>query len=75
MARPKTGTPKKGKKGDRKHGRMKRKPAYVRYLAEHRREKNAARKLAKYMRKFPNFVPDNLDEKVQLYLNKLLRNA
>lgn len=74
MARPATGTPKKGKKG-RKFGRMKRKPAYVRYKAEDRRAKNKARKLAKYMKKFPNWVPNNLSDKVQLYLNNLLRSA
>jgi len=56
MARPSSGTPKKGKKG-RKIGRMKNKPAYKRYLAEDRRAKNKARKLAKYMRKFPNWKP------------------
>ena len=47
----------KGKK-NRKHGRMKRKPAYKRYLAEDRRAKNKARKLARYMKKFPNWKPN-----------------
>lgn len=46
-----------GSGGARKHGRMLRKPAYVRYLAEHRREKNKARKLKRYMEKFPNWKP------------------
>ena len=46
-----------GKGGTRKHGRMKKKPAYKRYLAEDRRAKNKARKLARYMKKFPNWKP------------------
>ena len=71
MARPNTGTHKKGKKG-RKHGRMKKKPAYKRYLAEDRRAKNKARKLAKYIRKYPNWEPFNISEDVLIYLKRLI---
>jgi len=63
-----------GKKG-RKHGRMKRKPAYQRYLLEHRREKNAAHKIYKYIKKFSNWTPINLNTVVEMYLKKLLKNG
>jgi len=51
-------TVRQGGKKHRKHGRMKNKPAYKRYLAEDRRAKNKARKLARYMKKFPNWEPN-----------------
>lgn len=46
MARPATGSIKKGKK-NRKHGRNKRSPAMQRYNAEDRANKNKARKIAR----------------------------
>jgi hypothetical protein len=57
----------KGKKG-RKIGRMKNKPAYKRYLAEDRRTKNKARRIARYMKKFPNWKPNNLSDKLSNYV-------
>jgi len=42
---------KKGKSGNAKHGRMKRKPSHIRYNAENRREKNKERRLARLARK------------------------
>ena len=55
-------TVRQGGKKNRKHGRMKKKPAYKRYLAEDRRAKNKARKLARYMKKFPNWEPTISEE-------------
>ena len=40
-------TRKKGKSGNKKHGRQKKKPAHIRYNSDGRREKNKARKAAK----------------------------
>jgi hypothetical protein len=42
---------KKGKSGNAKHGRGKRKPSHVRYNATNRREKNKEKKLARLARK------------------------
>lgn len=42
---------KKGKSGNRKHGRNKRKPSHIRYNVERRWEKNKARKIAKQAHK------------------------
>lgn len=72
MAARKTGSQSKGKKG-RKIGRMKRKPAYMRYLAENRRAKNKARRIARYMKRFPNWKPNNLSEELLGYLNMFLK--
>jgi len=36
--------------GAKKYGRNKRKPSAVRYLTEHRQEKNKRRKVAKHLR-------------------------
>lgn len=69
MAARKTGSQSKGKKG-RKIGRMKNKPAYKRYLSENRREKNKARRIVRYMKKFPKWKPINLSEKVALFVRK-----
>ena len=44
----------------RKIGRWLRKPSYKRYLAERRWLYNKARKIAKYIRKHPNWKPTNL---------------
>jgi len=44
-------TRKKGKSGNRKHGRNKRKPSHIRYNYERRWEKNKARRIAKQARK------------------------
>ena len=71
MARRQTGSQSKGKKG-RKHGRMKKKPAYKRYLAEDRRTKNKARRIARYMNKFPNWKPNNLSDKLSSYVKRYL---
>ena len=57
----------RGKKG-RKIGRTKNKPSYKRYLATDKRNRNAARKLKKYMKKFPNWKPNNVPDKVLKYL-------
>lgn len=46
MARPANGARKGGKK-NRKHGRNKRSPSMIRYVAEGRLAKNKARKIAK----------------------------
>ena len=40
-----------GKKGNKKHGRMKKKPSHIRYNAENRREKNKLRRMARIKRK------------------------
>lgn len=81
MARPKGKAPKGGKKGDKKWGRTKKKPAYIRYLANDGRAKRKARKIAKYMRKFPNWKytepPIRTDEpklanNVLIYLKRLI---
>ena len=40
--------PKKGKSGNKKHGRNAKKPAHIRYNAERRWEKNKARKSSKH---------------------------
>ena len=48
MAKPKTGSPKGGKKGTRKYGRNK--IVCERYRRENRLEKNKARKAAKRIR-------------------------
>ena len=69
MAARKTGSQSKGKKG-RKVGRMKKKPAYMRYLSEHRREKNKARHIVRYMKKFPNWEPINLSEMVAAFVKR-----
>ena len=42
---------KKGKSGNRKHGRNARKPSHIRYNVERRWEKNKARRIAKQARK------------------------
>jgi hypothetical protein len=68
---PKLKHRKDGKKS-RKHGRMKRKPAYKRYLAENRRAKNKARKIARYMNKFPNWKPVNLSVEMQVLVNRYI---
>lgn len=62
-----------GKKG-RKVGRMKKKPSYQRYLLENRRAKNKARKIDKYLKKFPLWKPCNLSSDVEIYLKKLLKS-
>ena len=69
MAARKTGSQSKGKKG-RKIGRMKRKPAYMRYLNGHRREKNKARRIVRYMKKFPNWKPTNLSDMVAAFVER-----
>ena len=56
----------------RKHGRMLKKPAYKRYLAEDRRTKNKARRIARYMKKFPNWRPTNLSDKISAYVKRYL---
>lgn len=61
-------TTKKGKKG-RKHGRQKRKPSYQKY----NRVKNKARKLYKYMKKFPNWKPTNLSKEIEAEIARLKR--
>ena len=80
MSKPTKGTPKGGKKG-RKIGRTKKKPTYIRYLANDGRAKRKARKIAKYMRKFPNWKytqpPIRTDEpklanNVLIYLKRLI---
>jgi len=45
---------KKGKSGDRKHGRLKRKPSHVRYTMEMRWLKNKARRQAKIRKMLQN---------------------
>jgi len=60
-----------GKKS-RKHGRMKRKPAYKRYLAENRRAKNKARRIVRYMKKFPNWKPINLTPEIQALVYRFI---
>ncbi|GJQ44104.1 MAG: hypothetical protein JETCAE03_36020 [Ignavibacteriaceae bacterium] len=69
---PKRKNRKEGKKS-RKHGRMKKKPAYKRYLAENRRAKNKARRIARYMKKFPNWKPVNLSVEMQTLVNRYIR--
>ena len=70
MAQRKNGsTQSKGKKG-RKFGRIKRKPSHMRYNAEDRAVKNKARRIARYMRKFPNWKPTNLSDKVAMFVEK-----
>jgi hypothetical protein len=56
VARYKYGS-KRAKKGDRKHGRCRRKPANKRYAAERRWEKAKARNVERMRRKFPNYRP------------------
>lgn len=63
---------KKGGKKGRKIGRMKKKPAYQRYLLENRRARNKAKKLFKYLKKFPNYKIIFIKEDVEKYLKKLL---
>lgn len=58
----------RGGKKNRKHGRMERKPAYKRYLASDRRNKNKARRIKRYMKKFPNWKPNNLSADVLKYI-------
>lgn len=74
MARPKTGSPKGGKKGDKKWGRNKKKPAYQRYLFNDGRAKRKALKIFRYMKKFPNWKPI-ITERIKPHLNKLLRSG
>lgn len=57
----------------RKIGRMKKKPAYKKYLAEGRRAKNGAQKLFNYMKKFQNWKPI-ITSNIQPHLNKLLKS-
>lgn len=72
MARPKGKTIKGGRNGNKKHGRMKNKPAYKRYLANDGRVKRKARKISRYLYKFPNWKPI-ITSKIEPYLNKLLK--
>lgn len=44
-------TRKKGKSGNRKHDRQRRKPSHIRYNVERRWEKNKERRIAKQARK------------------------
>lgn len=62
---------KKGKK-NRKWGRKGRRPSHKLYNAQQRWVRNKARRIAKQLRKFPNYKPFNLSDEVQLYLTKLL---
>lgn len=68
---PKRKNRKEGKKS-RKQGRMKRKPAYKRYLAENRRAKNKARRMARYMKKFPNWQPVNISNEMQALVSRYI---
>lgn len=62
--------PKKQRKGggSRKIGRWKKKPANKRYLAERRWAKNKARRIARYMRKHPNWRPAFISDDVKALL-------
>lgn len=82
MARPKGKTAKGGRNGDKKHGRMKNKPAYQRYLLNEGRAKKKAKKIFLYMKKFPNWEytepPERTDEpklanNVHKHLKRLLK--
>ena len=68
---PKRKNRKEGKKS-RKQGRTLRKPAYKRYLAENRRAKNKARRIARYMKKFPSWKPVNLSVEMQVLVNRYI---
>jgi len=65
---------KQGKKG-RKIGRNARKPSHKRYVAERRWIKNKARRIARMMRRHPNYpmpanLPDETKNWVRIYLKK-----
>jgi len=57
-----------GKKGNKKHGRQRKKPASMRYTNERRWIKNKAAKVRRYMRKFPNWKPDSVSGEVRTLL-------
>ena len=48
--------------GNKKHGRKKSKPAQRRYTESKRWITNKARRIAKYMKKFPNWEPILTDD-------------
>jgi len=64
---------KAGSGGKRKLGRNGRKPSQQRYNNESRWIRNKAKKIAKYLRRHPNWTPNNLDDLVKIELKKLLR--
>ncbi len=62
---------KTGKKGQ-KFGRKGRRPSHHRYNASKRWIKNKARKVAKQIKKFPNYKPYNLSGSVKVLVDEML---
>lgn len=56
----------------RKFGRTCKSPSHMRYNNEQRWVKNKAKRIAKHMRKFVNYLPYNLDPFVKIAVDRLL---
>lgn len=65
----------KGGKKNRKFGRQKRHPASQRYTSSKRWITNKAKKIAKYMIKFPNWKPNNLSPEVNVKVKAYIAKA
>jgi hypothetical protein len=66
-------TQKQGKKS-RKHGRCINSPAHKRYNAERRWLKHKAVRVARYIRKHPNWkLPGSMNEEVRFMVQNLLK--
>lgn len=60
-----------GKKGGRKFGRTNRGFSHTKYNNEKRWIINKAKRIAKHMKKFPNYEPFNLSGDVKYHLDKM----
>ncbi|KKL22966.1 hypothetical protein LCGC14_2430120 [marine sediment metagenome] len=59
--------------GQRKYGRHDRSPSGKRYTTNGHRDKNKARRLLSYMKKFPNYKSSNQRDGVIIILNRVKR--
>jgi hypothetical protein len=65
----------RGGKKNRKFGRSKRGFCHAKYNLERRWIKNKAKRIAKQMKKFPNYKPFNISSEVKYQLDKLMKTA
>ena len=62
---------KRGSGGEKTYGRWRRKPGNLRYLSERRHITNKARRLIRYMKRFPNYpIPSNTNFEVKLAVER-----
>jgi len=62
-------------KSSRKHGRNLKKPSKMRYVSSKRWITNKARRIWKYMKKHPNWKPNNLSDGVKVELKRLAKSG